>query len=172
MNRKEAVMLKAALAGSIAVLLLTTGVAAQLGDEKPEHDKRIQKILDEKEIKYVIDSDGDFKVTFDMGDDRSQVAFIRSSTNTYGKFEIREIWAIGYRSPSDNGAFPASVANRMLEDTFSKKLGAWAKMGELAVYVVKISANTDAESLMAALTFALEAADEMEEELTGDKDEF
>lgn len=165
-------MLKAALAGLIAVLLLTTGVAAQLGDEKPEHDKRVQKILDDKEITYVIDSDGDFKVTFDMGNDRSQVAFVRSSTNTYGTFEIREIWAVGYRSPSDDDAFPARVANRLLEDTFSKKLGAWAKMGELAVYVVKISANCDAESLMAALTFALEAADEMEEELTGDKDEF
>ena len=69
-------------------------------------------------------------------------------------------------------SFPKSVANSLLEDTFSKKLGAWAKLGNRAVFVVKISANADAESLFNGLKACMLSADTMEEKLTGDTDEF
>ncbi|MCK4414877.1 MAG: hypothetical protein KAY32_15185 [Candidatus Eisenbacteria sp.] len=143
---------------------------AQIGDETPKHDERVRKILKEDGVQYTVDTDGDFKVIFQMGDDRTQMAFIRSRTEEYRNLEIREIWSFGYQSSTD--VFPAEVASRLLEDTFIKKLGAWAKIGQRALFVVKVSADANSESLMSALQMALESADEMEEELTGDKDEF
>lgn len=152
------------------MLWMTGAVHGQVGDDAATGDYRVQRILEEREIIYEIDSDGDFKVTFDLGEGRSQLAFIMSKTNQYGNLEIREIWSIGYRSATEK--FPAAVANLLLEDTLPKKLGGWAKHGDLAVFMVRISANADAESLMNALTVAMQSADEIEERLTGSKDEF
>ncbi|HNR67139.1 MAG TPA: hypothetical protein PKN04_04850 [bacterium] len=145
-------------------------VWAQLGDDTPAHDARIEKILQAKEIGFTIDKDGDFKVVVDVGNGRTQLAFIFSSTMEYGNMEIREIWAYAYRS--ENNQFPVDVANLLLEDTFPKKLGAWAKKDNMALYMVRISANANEQSLLSAVQFAAEAADEMEEKLTGAKDEF
>ncbi len=165
-------MLKRTVISAVVLLaLLLAGTAqAQLGDDAPAYDERVGDILDELELKYTIDDDGDFRVIFGMGDGRSQLAFIMSDTNEYLNLEIREIWSFGYRAPS--GEFPGSIANKLLEDTFPKKLGAWAKLNDRAVFVVKLSANADSESLLSALTMALEAADEMEKSLSGDTDEF
>jgi len=152
----------------LMIVLCVSSVRAQVGT--PKHDRRVARILKGEDISYKIDKDGDFKVTFDVGGGRSQMAFIMSDTSEYRNFEIREIWSIGYRSATDQ--FPSSVANRLLEETFPKKLGAWAKKDNLAIFMVRVAADADAESLISALKLALEAADEMEEKLTGDKDEF
>jgi hypothetical protein len=153
----------------VSVLLIPVSYA-QIGDNSPEYDERVRKILKAEDVQYTVDSDGDFKVIYDMGDDRTQMAFIRSTTETYQNMEIREIWSFGYES--ENDVFPAAIATKLLEDTFIKKLGAWAKAGNRALFVVKLSANADAETLLNALQMALESADEMEEQLTGDTDEF
>jgi len=165
-------MRKASVAGLIVLLLCAGNAWAQLGDDTPDVDERVREILKARDINYTVDKDGDFKVTFDMGNGRTQLAFVISKTHTYRNLEVREIWACGYRSSEESGDFPASVANQLLEDTFSKKLGAWAKMGSVAVFVVKISASADEETLMSALNLAVNAADEMEEKLSGDTDEF
>lgn len=149
---------------------LVQSPGAQIGDEEPKYDERVRKILKDEDIRYTIDSDGDFKVIFEMQGDRTQMAFIRSTTEVYQNLEIREIWSFGYESETD--VFPAEVASKLLEDTFIKKLGAWGKAGKRALYVVRISANADAETLMNALQMALESADEMEAQLTGETDEF
>ena len=71
--------------------------------------------------------------------------------------------------------FTAEIANRLLSDNYDKKLGAWAmqkvKDGCYAVFVTKVPADNDADSFFGALKLTLEAADEMEKELTK-KDEF
>jgi len=144
--------------------------ASAAEDEAPKADQRVRKALDELELKYTIDSDGDFRVLFDMGEGRSQLAIIRSSTSKYRNLEVREIWSVGYKS--EGKQFPQEVANALLEDTFPKKLGAWAKLDDLAVFVVKFPADADNETLLSCLKLALEAADAMEEKLTGEKDEF
>jgi len=155
---------------ALMVMLPISNALAQLGDDTPEHDARVGKALKEAGVKYSIDEDGDYKVIFDTGDGRTQLAYVRSATNEYRNFEVREIWSFGYRADGDD--FPALVANTLLEDTFSKKLGAWTKSGSSAIFVVRISANADAESLFSALNLAVTSADEMEEKLTGDKDQF
>jgi len=161
---------------TLLTVLWVASAQAQLGndgakpDETPKPDERVGRILKELDLKSVIDKDGDYKVLFDMGEGRSQVAFIISGTSKYRNLEVREIWSFAYRSPSSQ--FPASVANRLLEDTWPKKLGAWAKVKDKAVFVVKLSANADKESLLSALMLALRAADHMEESLSGDTDAF
>ena len=57
--------------------------------------------LDAKGISYTVDSDGDYKIVLGTNDDRTQLAFVRSSTNEYGNMEIREIWSFGYKADGD-----------------------------------------------------------------------
>lgn len=76
------------------------------------------------------------------------------------------------------GQFPAKVANDLLLDSFRKKIGAWQTMHKesddsyLAVFAAKIDAVADAASLSACIRAVAESADEMEEKLTGAKDEY
>lgn len=140
--------------------------------EKRHPDARVEKLLIELGLKYTIDDDGDFRLGFQLEHDRSQLVWINSNTSTYRGMEVREVWAPAYRSPVE---FPADVSFRLLRQNRKMKLGAWeaAKMGDdyFAVFSVKISAEPDAETLLSVIKFVVEAADEMEQELTG-KDEF
>src|SRR6266576_3682490 len=85
-------------------------------------DRRVQALLNDLELKYEIDSDGDFKVAFELESGRSQVAFIRSETESLGKFEIREIFSVGYTS---EGPLNADIANALLIFNGHVKLGSW-----------------------------------------------
>lgn len=137
---------------------------------EPNYDRRVERILLQEDITYSIDEDGDFRVVFDLGEGRSQLAYIISDTSDYEGLEIREIWSVGYQS--EEGPFPADVANLLLEDTFTRKLGGWARDEGMAVYIVRLDADADADELINSLLLALYVADEVEESLTGDKDEF
>lgn len=139
----------------------------------PGADQAIGQLLDKLEYKYDVDQEGDYRLTFALDeeeDGRSQLVFVRSPLETYGSHQIREIWSPGYLSASDE--FPAEVANRLLEATQESKLGAWAKQGRYAVFVVKLPADADAVALDDAVEAALRSADEMEQELTPGKDAF
>lgn len=133
-------------------------------------DPLIARQLDSLDYRYELDEDGDYKLTFEVDDKRSQLAYILSATETFGNLQVREIWSPAYRASS--AQFPADVANRLLEDSQSSKLGAWVKQGNMAVFVVKIAADAAAEELDDALDFVLRSADKMEAALTQGKDEF
>lgn len=133
-------------------------------------DPRIVAQLDQLDYEYELDEDKDFRLVFAVEDDgRSQVAYIRSPVESYGEHKVREIWSPAYVSPTD--AFPALIANRLLEDANDKKLGGWVKQGKYAVFVIKIAADADSKALDDALSAAVSAADEMEAELTPGQDE-
>ena len=133
-------------------------------------DTRIKAQLDALDYKYEIDEDNDFKMVFNIGEEgRSQIVYVRSPVESYGEHQVREIWSPAYHSPTE--AFPALIANRLLEDSDTKKLGGWVKQDKYAVFVVKIPANADAEALDDALDAAMAAADEMEAELTPGQDD-
>lgn len=138
-----------------------------------ERDPVVAKLLDQLGYKYEVDSEGDYRLTFDMDEDedgRSQMVFVRSPVETYGSHKVREVWSPGYLS--DGEEFPANVANRLLAATQDSKLGAWAKQGRYAVFVVKLPADAGADELDDAVEAALRSADEMEAELTPGEDEF
>ena len=150
------------------ILLLATALAA--GAAAAEADPAVASQLDALGTSYEIDEDGDYMMVFEAGEGRSQLVYIRSPIYEYGAHTIREIWSPAYRA--ENGAFPALVANHLLEASNDTKLGAWTKQGEYAVFVVKVSGDASNEEIRDAMTAASEAADEMEIELTGGGDDF
>ncbi|RPE81638.1 YbjN domain-containing protein [Vulcaniibacterium tengchongense] len=137
--------------------------------ERSAADAGIARQLDELGYRYEVDEDGDYRLAFDLDGGRSQLAFVISAVEEFGSLRVREVWAPAYRA--QGGAFPAEVANRLLEDSHTGKLGGWVKQGDTAVLVVKLAADASAQQLDDALDYVLRAADQMEAELTG-QDEF
>jgi hypothetical protein len=131
-------------------------------------DPALKALLDKQKIKYEIDSDGDYKVTFDLGKGRSQLVWIRSSTETYGSLKVREVWSPGYKL---DGELTAKIANRLLEHSHSMILGGWTKQKTYAMFVVKILATATPQQVRDAAEAAADAADDMEQELTPGTDE-
>ncbi|MBK5929970.1 hypothetical protein CCR82_05370 [Halochromatium salexigens] len=153
-------------------MLLVSALHADglMGGGEPKYDERVSKALNELDINYHIDEDGDYRVTFKTGDDRSQLVFIFSTTETYRNLEIREITSAAYESETDT--LPAHIALRLLKENSSIKMGAWQSSGKLAIFSAKISANADPESLKTAIAIVLKTADGMEGELNPDRDVF
>lgn len=144
---------------------------SQVGAKK-SGDERVKKLLEDAEIKYEVDKDGDFKLINEVNDGRTQLVFVLSETSKLGTLEIRQLWSVAYRSKDP---FPALIANRLLEANSEVKLGAWQtlKMGNdyLAIFSAQVAADTDRRSLLLALHAVTTTADEIEKELTG-KDDF
>ncbi len=159
---------------AIAVLSMSVCMPGFAADTKADETQRsadpvIARQLDGLKYQYQVDEDGDYKLTFDMDNGRSQLAYVISAVEKFGNFQVREVWAPAYRAA--DGEFPVAVANRLLDDSNASKLGGWVKQGPMAVFVVKLAADATADQLDDAIDFVLRSADEMERELT-DKDEF
>ena len=148
----------------LVVLPMSSAFAADAADNI------VKAQLDSKGIKYEIDKDGDFKIVYKMSGGRTQLAFVRSAVNNYGTLKIREIWSPGYKSDSND--FPALIANSLLDKNHEVKLGAWEAQDNIAMFVVKITADANAEQLVDAIEAAVNSADELEKEVSGDKDEY
>ncbi|MEG3190978.1 hypothetical protein [Lysobacter sp. D1-1-M9] len=136
----------------------------------PSADPRVGAQLDELEYRYEVDRDGDYRLTFDLDEGRSQLVYVISAVERFGAHRVREIWAPAYRGEAER--FPEEVANRLLEDAQMQKLGGWVKQGDVAMFVVKIAADASTQALDDGIDHAIRAADWMETELTGDTDEF
>lgn len=138
-----------------------------------EGDPRVAKALDDLEINYEIDRDGDYKFIFELKNGRSQVGFIKSETEEFVGMEMREVFSIGLRS---FGPFDARTANFLLEFNQTLKIGAWSLIRDaedhhLAVFSTKIAADLDGKLLIGVIYAILTTADEIEERLSG-RDDF
>ena len=158
-------MTRSLLLSSLSLALVLAAPAALAR----EPDPAIKAQLDSLDIKYDVDSDGDFKVTFDLGNGRSQLVWIRSSTEAYGDLKVREIWSPGYKH--SGGEVPVKIANRLLEHSHGLILGGWTKQKEFCMLSVKIPVSSTPKQLRDAAEAAADAADEIEQELTPGKDD-
>ncbi len=136
-------------------------------------DPRVAKALDELEINYTIDEDGDFKFGFELKDGRSQLGFIKSKTQEFAGIEMREVISAGLRS---FGPLDARTANFLLEFNSTIKVGAWsvirnAEDDHLAIFSATIAADLEGELLLGVIYAVLSTADEIEERLSG-RDDF
>ena len=136
-------------------------------------DSRVQALLEQLELKYDVDNDGDFRVGFELENGRAQLGFIRSETTQFGKFDIREIFAVAHIS---EGPLPADLANALLIYNAHVKLGSWRierqSDGKCVVaFAVQIAADTDAVSLYTALRLVIDTADNIERKLA-EEDKF
>lgn len=149
-----------------SALLLLTAIA--LPAAAADADPAIAKQLKELGYEYEVDEDGDYKLLMATGDndERSQIVFIRSATETYGNHRVREIWSYAYQGQGE--ALSAVIANRLLEASNGLILGSWVKQGKSAVYVAKIGASASTGELEDAIAAAAVSADAMEIELASD----
>jgi hypothetical protein len=168
------------------LFLFAQAALAQLGTaaKKPPADPRVKAALDQIGYKFELTDDNDYKLvpiqTEQSGTTadgkpimRSQLVYVNSNVEKYGTLEIREVLAPAFLS---NGPLSAAVANRLLRENNSVKLGSWrlvvinsgANAGKyLAMYAAQIAADSDAESLRLTIKSVILIADRMEKELTG-----
>jgi hypothetical protein len=158
---------KVCIAGLLFVTLTSVVVFAQIGTKKIQADQRVEKVLKEADVKYTIDTEGDFKLYTKVRDNRIQGVWIISETQNVGSVEVRQIWSIGYISDEP---FDLAFCNKLLEQNAKVKLGAWQlrKMSDkyVAVFSAQIGAETDRFSLLLCLNAVASSADDLEKELT------
>ena len=171
------------------LFIFSQAASAQLGTaaKKPPADPRVKAALEQVGYKFELDSNNDYKLvpiqTEQAGTAadgkpifRSQLVYVNSNVEKYGTLEIREVLSPAFLS---NGPLSAAVANRLLRENNSVKLGSWrlivinsgANAGKyLAMYAAQIAADSDAESLRLTIKSVILIADRMEKELTGTDD--
>ena len=158
---------KFALSLVFALSLLAAPAADARAGTPP--DPLVKAHLTAQKVKFDVDADGDYKVTFDLGNGRSQIVWIRSQVTVYGTNKVREIWSPGLKI--GEGDLPAKTANRLLRHSHDVKMGGWTKQKAYAMFVVKIPANASAQQMRDAAEAAADAADEIEKELTPGSDD-
>jgi hypothetical protein len=152
------------------IACLTVTLNAQIGAKK-EHDARVERLLEAIDLKYEIDSDGDFQLGNRFDNGRTQRLFVNSNTERYQNMEIREVWSVAYISED---AVSSTIMRNLLKDNGTKKLGSWKLITnngkEVAVFYAQIAADADRTAFLSALQIVSQAADEMEKQLTGKDD--
>ncbi len=132
-------------------------------------DASVQARLDARGIKYEVDADGDYKVTYNFSNEgRTQLVFVSGSTQSVGGFLVREVFAPAARA--DHDLIDGARALELLRDSRRKKLGGWELHGEVLYFVVKIPDSVGGAELESAMDIAASVADEMEKEISGDRD--
>lgn len=152
---------------SIACLLLACALFAP---PAPAFDASVATRLDARGIQYVVDEDGDYKVTYHYSSEgRSQLVFVSGGTESVAGFRVREVFAPAARVAGDG--INGQVALALLADSSSNKLGGWEIRGDVLYFVVKLPDGIDAAQLEAAMDIAAQAADDKEIEFSGDRDD-
>ena len=156
---------------SLPVLALPLLLAAAfLSSAAHAEDASVTARLTSRGIKYELDGDGDYKVTYSYKQEgRTQLVFVSGKTEDVGGFKIREVFSPAGRVEKDgiNGA----KALELLKESRLNKLGSWELAGDVLYFVIKLPDNLDAGQLEAAMDIAAETADDMELKLSGDRDE-
>lgn len=133
-------------------------------------DASVKSRLDARGVKYEVDGDGDFKVTYSYAKEkRTQLVFVSGGTENVGGFKIREVFSPAARVEKDgiNGA----KALELLAESRKNKLGSWEMGGDVLYFVIKMSDSADAAELESAMDIAAETADDMEIKFSGDRDD-
>lgn len=132
-------------------------------------DASVESRLQERGIEYQVDADGDYMITLSYTDEgRTQLVFVGGSTETVGDYTVREVFAPAARL---SDGIDGDLALKLLADSRSAKLGAWELGGDILYFVIKLPEEIDAARLEAAINIAASTADDMEIQITGDRDE-
>lgn len=129
-------------------------------------DASVESRLDARGVKYEVDADGDYKVTYSYkSEGRTQLVFVSGRTEAVGGFKVREIFA-----PAAKDGINGAKAIELMGESRSNKLGSWELQGEVLYFVIKLPDSVDAAQLESAMDIAAQSADDMEIELSGDED--
>ncbi|SFC68081.1 hypothetical protein SAMN05421780_10864 [Flexibacter flexilis DSM 6793] len=155
-----------------AIGFISLPTFAQMGGA--DYDNRVKAKLDEWGVKYEISEKGNFKLVFDMGENRTQLVIINSNTYDYNNIEVREIYSTAAKG-NKSGDFAHSDLFTLLRDNADKKIGAWQIDGTEGTYRLNFSLRASAvsglENLKSMVQLAAKVAD-AKEKLLSKGDEF
>lgn len=158
----------------MAVCALCATTYAQLGEigvddgsSTSKADERVRRALESADVKYTVDSDGDYKVEWTIGDGRTHVVFVNSNTSKLGTMELRNVWAVAFIADE------VSVNNMraLLELNAKYKVGSWRLVKRndgkfIASFNVTVSANCAGQALRTFTQVVASTADEIEKTVT------
>ena len=151
----------------LSVLSLSAVLAAA---DAEASDATVKSRLDARGMKYEIDGDGDFKVTYNYSKEgRTQLVFVSGRTEEVGGFKIREVFSPAARVEKDN--IGGAKALELLAESRKNKLGSWELAGDVLYFVAKLPDTLDAKELESVMDIVAETADNMELEISGDRDD-
>ncbi len=151
-------------ARSIAVSMLLLGVV--LSPAASAVDASVETRLDARGIKYEVDADGDYKVTYSYkSEGRTQLVFVSGRTESVGGFKVREVFA-----PAAKDGINGAKAIELMGESRTNKIGSWELLGDVLYFVIKLPDSVNASELESAMDIAAQTADNMEIKLSGDED--
>jgi hypothetical protein len=152
----------------VALSLLLTGTF--LSPLALADDASVNARLTARGIKFEVDGDGDYKVTYSYKKEgRSQLVFVAGKTEQVGEFKIREIFSPAGRVAKDG--ISGAKALEFLKESRLNKLGSWELSGDILYFVIKMPDNMDSAQLESAMDIAAQTADDMELKLSGARDD-
>ena len=144
-----------------AFILLSTTAATTL---RAEADQRIKKALDELDVKYVIDDDGDYAITIYEAEGRSQLVYVVSETDSIEGFEIRDIFSYAVRDKAPT----LEMTSDLMRTSTKSLIGAFEMTsGGNILYIAKIPANLPPKQLHGIIRAVAAYADDAEKEILG-----
>ncbi len=165
---KEEPTMKKMLFGLLAVL----AVSALCHADELDVDGRVKYLFDKNEYKYELSKDGGFKVTIGFNDDndRSQLVFITSTTETVDDVEIREIYSFA----ADTAKITADMAMEMLTTNGKTKIGAWETTDDCdeCIFTAKVPANIGFNELKTYINLVASIADNFEKKYCDGRDDY
>lgn len=153
-----------------AALFVSLFAGALIAPAAHAEDASVKSRLDARGVKYTVDDDGDFKVTYSYSKEkRTQLVFVGGATESVGGFKIREVFSPAARVEKDgiNGA----KALELMAESRKNKVGAWEIAGDVLYFVIKLPDSIDAAQLESAMDIAAETADDMEIKFSGERDD-
>jgi hypothetical protein len=149
-----------ALALPVALLFAVPVLAA---------DASVEARLQARGVKYEVDKDGDYKVTYSFPEEkRTHLLFVSGSTEEVAGVKVRQIFSPAARIAGDGITGDKALALLRANDGY--KLGAWAIAGDTLYFVARIPDSVDAAELEELMDIVASIADDKEIELTGGKD--
>lgn len=146
------------------------GLAFAAAAPAAAEDASVTTRLDREGIEYQVDDDGDYKVMFNYTDEgRTQLAFVSGKTEMVAGLTIREVFSPAGVVKQDG--IGGKKALELLEGSAEMKLGSWEIRGDVLYLVIKVLDSASSSELSSFLDIAAGTADDMEIELSGDRDD-
>lgn len=150
--------------------LTMLAIAMSAAPPAAANDPSVERRLDAQGITYKVDSNGDYTVIYDYSKEgRTQLVFISGRTEQVAGFTIREVYSPAARVDQDG--LTGGTAFQLLEDSRNSKLGGWEIGGGILYFVIKLPDSISASELEAAMDVVAQTADDMEIEISGDRDD-
>jgi ABC-type glycerol-3-phosphate transport system substrate-binding protein len=154
----------------ILSLAACAGLAFAAAAPAAAEDASVAKRLDREGLKYEVDNDGDYKLTFNYSKEgRTQLVFVSGTTQTVSGVTVREVFSPAGRVEKDG--IDGDKALELMAASGQMKMGSWEIRGDVLYFVIKVLDSATSSELSSLLDIAAETADDKEIELSGDRDD-